>query len=110
MAVIGSKTFDKGDRKYFYKITRNASNDLILTKVEITNSQGENIVLNDPSVESAETQHVFQGFKTDYTYVNVGANKDLIDPALGVSQYKIRTEDTIYFVNDDGNLIMRLNT
>jgi hypothetical protein len=110
MAVIGSKTVSKEGRKYFYKITRNSDNDLILSVVEVFNSQGESIVLNDSTVESAESQHVFQGFNTDYTYVNVDASKELIDEALGVSQYKVRNENITYFVNNDGNLIARLNT
>lgn len=110
MAVIGSKTIDKGDRKYFYKITRNSDNDLILSVVEVFNSQGEDIVLNDPTVLSTETQHVFQGFNTDYTYVNIDQNKELVDEALGVTQYKVRNEDISYFVNDSGDLIARLIT
>lgn len=110
MAVIGSKTVDKGDRKYFYKITRNSDNDLVLSVVQVFNPQGETIVLNDPTLESAESQHVFQGLGTDYTYVNIDATKELIDPALGVTQYKVRNEDITYFVNDNGSLIARLNS
>lgn len=110
MAVIGSKTVAKEGRKYFYKITRNSDNNLILSVVEVFNSQGETITLNDPTVESAGSQHVFQGFATDYTYVNVDAGKELVDEALGVTQYKVRNEDITYFVNDNGNLIARLNT
>jgi len=111
MAQIGSKTADKGVRKYFYKMTRNSDNDLIISKVEITNGRaGEEIVLNDPEVEAAENQHVFQGFNTDYTYINVDANKNVVDEVLGVTQYKVRNEDITYFINDDSNLIARLNT
>jgi len=113
MAVIGSKRIAKGDEKYFYKITRNAQQEIILTKIEVHNSQGSNIVLNDPKLVSAETQHVFRGFNTDYTYVNVAdrsQNKSIIDNPLGVSQYKVRNEDITYFINEDGDLIARLNT
>lgn len=110
MAVIGSKTVAKEGRKYFYKITRNNDNDLILSVVEVFNSQGEEIILNDDTIDSPETQHIFQGFNTDYTFVNVDANKELIDEALGVTQYKVRTEDITYTVNENGNLIATLNT
>ena len=110
MAVIGSKTVAKEGRKYFYKITRNNDNDLILSVVEVFNSQGEEIILNDATIDSPETQHIFQGFNTDYTFVNVDANKELIDEALGVTQYKVRTEDITYTVNENGNLIATLNT
>lgn len=111
MSTIGSKTLAKGDRKYFYKITRNNDNDLISSVVQINfDSQNEVVVLNDPTVESAESQHVFQGFETNYTYVNIDANRELIDQPLGVTQYKVRNEKITYFVNDDGNLIARLST
>lgn len=110
MAVIGSKTVDKGDRKYFYKITRNSNQEIILSKVEVFNSQGEDIVLNDPTVLEVDNQHVFRGFNTDYTVVNVDQNKQIVDLALGVSQYKVRTENINYFVNDSGDLIARLDT
>lgn len=110
MAIIGTQTVPKGDRKYFYKITRNSNQEIILSKVEVFNSQGENIVLNDPAVLDVDNQHVFGGFNTDYTVVNVDQNKQIVDLALGVSQYKVRTENITYFVNDNGDLIARLDT
>jgi len=108
MAVIGSQTVAKGDRKYFYKVTRNSNQEVVISKVEVFNSQGESIVLNDPESLGVETQHVFQGFGTDYTFVNIDAGKELVDEALGVSQYKVRNEDITYLINDDGDFIARL--
>jgi len=137
MASIGSRGFAKGDRKYFYKLTRSDDNDLILTKVEVTNSQGENIELQDPNTVSAENSHRFRGFATDYTYVNMysredaeqnefvqtgfvdtgyvndpdGINhKDIIDKPLGVTQYLVRNENFDVTVDQDGNFIVSVNS
>lgn len=111
MAIIGTKTLDKGDRKYFYKITRNSDNDLIVSVVQVNfGADPDVIVLNDPTTEAADARHEFQGFGTDYTYNNIDFGKELIDTALGVTQYKVRNEKITYFVNDDGYFIARLNS
>jgi hypothetical protein len=137
MAIIGSKGFAKGDKKYFYKLTRSADNDLILTKVEVTNSQGETIELVDPTLESAENSHTFRGFATDYIYINMYSRedaeqnafvrsdfvdpsyvsnsntisyKDIIDQPLGVTQYLVRNEDIDVSVDENGNFIVSVNT
>jgi hypothetical protein len=123
MATIGSQVFTKGERKYFYKLTRTDDNDLVLTKIEVTNSQGESIELQDPTEVSAETQHQFRGFNTDYTYVNMFdsntdsqpspeadlQDKDLIDPPLGVTQYLVRTEDMTFTINQNGEFIITVD-
>lgn len=103
---IGEGPISRENRKFFYKITRNSDNDLILTKIN-TNASTEEIVLNDPSI--AGEQHVFQGFGTDYTVINTDANHEVIDDPLGVSQYMIRNDDVNYYIDENGNFIARIN-
>lgn len=119
MASIGSRGFENGLRKYFYKLTRSQENDLILSKIEITGSPGETIELQDPDAVSAENLHRFRGFGTDYTYVNLYSRddaeqedksyKDIIDQPLGVTQYQVRDEDFDVSVDENGNFIVSMN-
>jgi hypothetical protein len=105
---IGTGPVAKENRKYFYKITRNSNQELILTKVDL-NSSTETVVVNDPELEIDNVKHAFQGFGTDYVVINTDADHEVIDPPLGVSQYKVRNDDINYFIDGEGNLIARIN-
>jgi hypothetical protein len=41
--------------------------------------------------------------------INIDAGHEIIDLAAGHSQYKIKPEDLLYFINDDGDMIVRIN-
>lgn len=107
MAVIGNASAKNDQRKFFYKISR-VDNDVVLSKVDLVFGS-EEIALNDPTLESADNQHVFRGTGTDYTYVNVDSSKEIIDTPLGVSQYMIRTDNFDFTVDADGNLIVTVD-
>lgn len=137
MASIGSRGLDKSDRKYFYKLTRSDNNDLILTKVEVTNSQGESVDLQDANKTSADNMHNFRGFELGTTYNNLFSRqqaeqdefvrtgfvsndyvsdpdsvdyKDVIDESLGITQYIVRNEDFNVFIDNNGNFIISVNS
>ena len=105
---IGQGPVPRESRKYFYKLTRNSNQELILTKIDLNNSS-EEVVINDPELRNTNAQHAFAGFGTDYVVINTDENHAIIDEALGTSQYKVRNDDINYFVNEDGNLIARIN-
>lgn len=93
---------------YFYKLTRDASGYLVFTKVDL-NADGTAVVINNNSVDTnAEEQQQFD-ISSDVVVVNVDANHELINQAAGHSQYKIKPEDLLYFINDNGDLIVRIN-
>ena len=106
---IGIGPVARENKKYFYKITRNSNQELILTKIAL-NSSTETVVGNDPELEINNVKHAFQGFGTDYVVINTDASHVVIDPPLGVSQYKVRNDDINYFVDNNGNLIARINS
>jgi hypothetical protein len=105
---IGTGPVSRENRKYFYKITRNSNQELILTKIDL-NSSTETVVVNNPELETNNVKHAFQGFNTDYVVINTDESHNIIDPPLGVSQYKVRNDDINYFVDNNGNLIARIN-
>ena len=75
----------------------------------IDSDAAANIVVNDPDLRVGNEQHTFQGFDTDYVVINTDANHEIVDPALGVTQYKVRNDDINYYVDASGNLIARIN-
>lgn len=106
---IGTAPVPKELKKFFYKLTRNSNQELIYTKVAIDSDSAANIVVNDPDLRVGTEQHAFQGFDTDYVVINTDANHEIVDEALGVSQYKVRNDDINYYVDENGNLIARIN-
>lgn len=105
---IGTGPVSRDNRKYFYKITRNNNQELILTKVDL-NSGDETVVINDPELEINNVKHAFHGFNTDYVVINTDEQHQIVDPPLGVSQYKVRNDNINYFIDDEGNFIARIN-
>lgn len=105
---IGTSPVARENKKFFYKITRNSDQELILTKIDL-NSSNETVVVNDPALEIDNVKHIFQGFGTDYVVINTDESHQVIDPPLGISQYKVRNDNINYFVDDEGNLIARIN-
>jgi hypothetical protein len=37
------------------------------------------------------------------------ANHNIINKSMGYSQYKVRPDDLLYFINEDGEMIVRIN-
>jgi hypothetical protein len=93
---------------YFYKLTRDASGYLVFTKVDL-NADGTAVVINNNAVSTDPEQQQQFDISSDVVVINVDANHELINQAAGHSQYKIKPEDLVYFINDQGNMIVRIN-
>lgn len=91
---------------YFYKLTRDETGYLIFTKVDL-NADGTEVVINNNSVSTTSQQQF--DISSDVVVINIDDDHELINEAAGHSQYKIKPEDLLYFINDSGNLIVRIN-
>ena len=105
---IGS-TIDPGSVKYFYRLSRDSEGYLTFTKVNLALDDDE-IIIDDPEIrDTDETQSDFGGFDNDTLVVNVDANHNVINKSLGNCQYKVRPDDLLYFINEDGEMVVRIN-
>jgi hypothetical protein len=105
---IGS-TLDAGLIKYFYRLSRDDEGYLTFTKVNLA-LDNETIVIDDPEARAdEELQSDFGGFDGDTLVINMDANHNIINKSMGYSQYKVRPDDLLYFINDDGEMVVRIN-
>ena len=98
--------------KYFYKLTRDITGYLVFTKVDLNTDSTEVIINNNTNTTSNADQlefNISDYLKDDGVVINVDENHEIIKKAAGHTQFKIKPEDLLYFINDDGNLIVRLN-
>lgn len=93
---------------YFYKLSRDATGYLVFTKVDL-NADTTAVVVNNNSVDTGAEQQQQFDIGSDVVVVNVNADHEIIDSAAGHSQYKIKPEDLVYFINDNGDMIVRIN-
>lgn len=106
---IGISPAPRAARKYFYKLTRNNNDELIFTRIDLEEDFNIEEIIVDPALRTTETQHEFQGFNTDYVVINIDFDHMIIEESLGRAQYKVRTDDLFYFMNQQGQLVVRIN-
>ena len=95
-------------QSYFYRLTRDSTGYLTFTKVDL-NADGSEVVINNNTVTTAETEQQQFDISNDTVVINIDAGHNVIDLAAGYSQYKIKPEDLLYFINDNGDMIVRIN-
>jgi hypothetical protein len=93
---------------YFYRLTRDNTGYLVFTKVDL-NADGTAVVINNNTVSTAEAEQQQFDISNDTVVINIDANHELINNAAGHSQYKIKPEDLLYFIDDNGDMIVRIN-
>jgi len=93
---------------YFYRLTRDSTGYLTFTKVDL-NADGTEVVINNNTISTSETEQQQFDISNDTVVINIDAGHEVIDPAAGHSQYKIKPEDLLYFINDNGDMIVRIN-
>ena len=93
---------------YFYRLTRDNTGYLVFTKVDL-NADGTAVVINNNTVSTAEAEQQQFDISNDTVIINIDANHELINNAAGHSQYKIKPEDLLYFIDDNGDMIVRIN-
>jgi hypothetical protein len=80
----------------------------VFTQVDL-NADGTTVVVNNNAVSTDSEQQQQFDIGSDVVVINVDANHELINQAAGHSQYKIKPEDLVYFINDSGDMIVRIN-
>jgi hypothetical protein len=93
---------------YFYRLTRDRTGYLTFTKVDL-NADTAEVVINSNTVSTMETEQQQFDISDDTVVINIDAGHEIIDLAAGHSQYKIKPEDLLYFINDNGDMIVRIN-
>ena len=98
-----------GTKKFFYGFSRSNDGELTFSKVDFLAGYGQTIVINDLTLRGdQEEQYDFQGFEQDY-FDGRGSNHELTNESLKYEQYKFRSEDLYYFIDEDGQLVVRIN-
>jgi hypothetical protein len=99
-----------GDKpaSYYYKLFRDSTGYLVFTKVDL-NADSEVVVINNDQLVDEDSDQQSFDISSDIVVVNIDENHEVISPAAGHSQYKIKPEDLLYFLDDNGNLIVRIN-
>lgn len=93
---------------YFYRLTRDSTGYLTFTKIDL-NADGTTVVINNNTVSTSETAQQQFDISNDTVVINIDAGHEVINLAAGHSQYKIKPEDLLYFINDNGDMIVRIN-
>jgi hypothetical protein len=94
---------------YFYRLERDSTGYLRFTKIDLNADTGE-VIINSNTVSTSETDQQQFDISSDTVVINIDAGHNVIDLAAGHSQYKIKPEDLLYFINDDGDMIVRINS
>lgn len=98
-----------GEKTFFYGFSRSNDGELTFTKVDFLADAGEVVVINDLTLrDDQEAQYDFPGFDQDY-FDGRGANHELVNQSLNYEQYKFRGADLYYFIDEDGQLVVRIN-
>ena len=93
---------------YFYRLTRDSTGYLTFTKIDL-NADTSEIAINNNTVSTMETEQQQFDISSDTVVINIDSGHNVIDLAAGHSQYKIKPEDLLYFINDNGDMIVRIN-
>lgn len=93
---------------YFYKLTRDATGYLIFTKVDL-NADSTAVTVNNNTQGTAPDQQQQFDISSDVVEINIDFGHEIINAAAGHSQYKIKPEDLVYFINNNGDMIVRIN-
>lgn len=103
--IIGNEhtLYDGLDNRYFYGIFRNDDGELFLTVVDQTDPTAE-LTINAPG----DPLNNYPGFEEGIDYFE-GRNKnhDLSYKNLEHEQYRWDNVRAIYYINDEGELVMR---
>lgn len=97
------------DGYYFYGLSRTNDGELTFGKLDLNYDYDQSLEIVDLTLrDDQENQHQFQGIGTNY-FDGRDENHVKADQSLKYEQYKWSTEDLYYFIDSDGNLVMRTN-
>lgn len=97
--------------KYLYALSVDNNSNLVFSKIDFENDDSTTFPFHNPENRgSIEAQAEFPGLGTNYIYNNIDEDHTLIDPTVARTQFKVRYDNMYYFLNDDGNLVLRVGT
>lgn len=98
----------KADSKVFYALSVDNDSNLVFTRIDLESADSTTFdIVNNNVRGDVETQHEFQGLETNYVFNNIEQDHTLTDPTVSRIQYKVRQDDLYYYINSDGNLVLR---
>lgn len=107
MNYIGKRQ-PKADSKVFYALSRDDDSNLVFTRIDLESNDSTTFDLVSNALRAdVESQHEFLGLETNYVFNNIEQDHTLTDSTMGMIQYKVRQDDLYYYINSDGNLVLR---
>ncbi len=95
-----------GDSRYFYALRRNDDGDLFFAKVDQLTDTDE-IIINIPGPNEDNFNDFTYG--TDYFDGRLEVDHSRPHPNLYWDQYKWDTRNMYYYINENGELVVRIN-
>lgn len=99
----------KRERFYFYGLNRNDSNGfLTLYKVDVNENDGQ-VPIQNPSIDPSGSR-LYDNFEigTDF-FEGRDIEHNLVYDNLICEQYRWDSKNSFYFIDDEGNLCVRIN-
>jgi len=105
---IGPGLLPRGAKKYMYKMTKDDLGYLTFTKVDLELDEFT-LTINDTEDRDVEVQQEFPGFDVDQLFDNITEEHLVINESLGITQIRFSHDDLLYWIDDDGYLVVRIN-
>lgn len=105
---IGYGPLPRGAKKYMYKLTKDNLGYLTFTKIDLE-FDDYTLTINDTEDRVDEEQLEFSGFDVDQLFDNINPDHTVISETLGITQIRFSHDDLLYWVDDDGYLVVRYN-
>ena len=91
-----------------YKLTKDDEGYLTFTKIDLEFDDYE-LTINDTADRVDEEQQEFPGFAVDQLFDNINPDHTIINQSLGITQIRFSHDDLLYWVDDNGYLVVRYN-
>lgn len=105
---IGPGLLPRGAKKYMYRMTKDNLGYLTFTKIDLELDEFT-LTINDTADRDVEVQQEFPGFDVDQLFDNITEEHLVINESLGITQIRFSHDDLLYWVDDDGYLVVRIN-
>jgi hypothetical protein len=105
---IGPGLLPRGAKKYMYRMTKDNLGYLTFTKVDLELDEFT-LTFNDTADRDVEVQQEFPGFDVDQLFDNITEEHLVINETLGITQIRFSHDDLLYWIDDDGYLVVRIN-
>ena len=105
---IGPGLLPRGAKKYMYRMTKDNLGYLTFTKIDLELDEFT-LTINDTADRDVEVQQEFPGFDVDQLFDNITEEHLVINETLGITQIRFSHDDLLYWVDDDGYLVVKIN-